>query len=81
MRNLQRAGNQDPSQADSPTPPSQANNPTPPCERSRTKRGGMKDTSRKNNMFAQFRKNERDTQKLLDTVVNQLLNLVSAHQT
>uniref|UniRef100_A0A8K9VA98 Exocyst complex component 6B n=1 Tax=Oncorhynchus mykiss TaxID=8022 RepID=A0A8K9VA98_ONCMY len=41
----------------------------------------MKDTSRKNNMFAQFRKNERDKQKLIDTVVKQLRNLISAHQT
>uniref|UniRef100_A0A672S9H5 Exocyst complex component n=1 Tax=Sinocyclocheilus grahami TaxID=75366 RepID=A0A672S9H5_SINGR len=36
----------------------------------------MKDTSRKNNMFAQFRKNERDKQKLIDTVVKQLRNLI-----
>uniref|UniRef100_A0AAZ3QQ95 Exocyst complex component n=1 Tax=Oncorhynchus tshawytscha TaxID=74940 RepID=A0AAZ3QQ95_ONCTS len=41
----------------------------------------MKDTSRKNNMFAQFRKNERDKQKLIDTVVKQLRNLITAHQT
>uniref|UniRef100_A0AAZ3SQT7 Exocyst complex subunit EXOC6/Sec15 C-terminal domain-containing protein n=1 Tax=Oncorhynchus tshawytscha TaxID=74940 RepID=A0AAZ3SQT7_ONCTS len=34
-------------------------------------------TSRKNNMFAQFRKNERDKQKLIDTVVKQLRNLIS----
>uniref|UniRef100_A0A8B9JWI6 Exocyst complex component n=1 Tax=Astyanax mexicanus TaxID=7994 RepID=A0A8B9JWI6_ASTMX len=40
----------------------------------------MKDTSRKNNMFAQFRKNERDKQKLIDTVVKQLRNLIAAHQ-
>ncbi|KAJ8382163.1 hypothetical protein SKAU_G00029410 [Synaphobranchus kaupii] len=40
----------------------------------------MKDTSRKNNVFAQFRKNERDKQKLIDTVVKQLRNLISAHQ-
>ncbi|GAA6104324.1 exocyst complex component 6B [Tachysurus ichikawai] len=40
----------------------------------------MKDTSRKNNMFAQFRKNERDKQKLIDTVVKQLRNLISSHQ-
>uniref|UniRef100_A0A6Q2XNC5 Exocyst complex component n=1 Tax=Esox lucius TaxID=8010 RepID=A0A6Q2XNC5_ESOLU len=41
----------------------------------------MKDTSRKGTMFAQFRKNERDKQKLIDTVVKQLRNLISAHQT
>ncbi|KAG7462087.1 hypothetical protein MATL_G00198870 [Megalops atlanticus] len=40
----------------------------------------MKDTSRKNNVFAQFRKNERDKQKLIDTVVKQLRNLIAAHQ-
>lgn len=40
----------------------------------------MKDTSRKNNMFAQFRKNERDKQKLIDTVVKQLRNLIASHQ-
>ncbi|XP_041925320.1 LOW QUALITY PROTEIN: exocyst complex component 6B [Alosa sapidissima] len=40
----------------------------------------MKDTSRKNNMFSQFRKNERDKQKLIDTVVKQLKNLISSHQ-
>ncbi|XP_063043421.1 exocyst complex component 6B isoform X2 [Engraulis encrasicolus] len=40
----------------------------------------MKDTSRKNNMFSQFRKNERDKQKLIDTVVKQLRNLISSHQ-
>ncbi|XP_064350467.1 exocyst complex component 6B isoform X3 [Camelus dromedarius] len=39
----------------------------------------MKDTSRKNNMFAQFRKNERDKQKLIDTVAKQLRGLVSSH--
>ncbi|RXN00097.1 Exocyst complex component 6B [Acipenser ruthenus] len=39
----------------------------------------MKDTSRKNNMFAQFRKNERDKQKLIDTVVKQLRSLINAH--
>ncbi|XP_017327162.1 exocyst complex component 6B isoform X2 [Ictalurus punctatus] len=41
----------------------------------------MKDTSRKNNMFAQFRKHERDKQKLIDTVVKQLRNLIASHQT
>ncbi|XP_023693903.1 exocyst complex component 6B isoform X2 [Paramormyrops kingsleyae] len=40
----------------------------------------MKDTSRKNNVFAQFRKNERDKQKLIDTVIKQLRNLISAQQ-
>lgn len=40
----------------------------------------MKDTSRKNNMFSQFRKNERDKQKLIDTVVKQLRNLIASHQ-
>ncbi|XP_027972071.1 exocyst complex component 6B isoform X2 [Eumetopias jubatus] len=39
----------------------------------------MKDTSRKNNMFAQFRKNERDKQKLIDTVAKQLRGLISSH--
>ncbi|XP_078080642.1 exocyst complex component 6B isoform X1 [Mustelus asterias] len=36
----------------------------------------MKDTSRKNNVFAQFRKNERDKQKLIDTVAKQLRSLI-----
>ncbi|KAI5609940.1 exocyst complex component 6B isoform X1 [Silurus asotus] len=40
----------------------------------------MKDTSRKNNVFAQFRKNERDKQKLIDTVVKQLRILIANHQ-
>ncbi|XP_062372395.1 exocyst complex component 6B isoform X2 [Sardina pilchardus] len=40
----------------------------------------MKDTSRKNNMFSQFRKNERDKQKLIDTVVKQLRNLIASNQ-
>lgn len=39
----------------------------------------MKDTSRKNNMFAQFRKNERDKQKLIDTVAKQLRGLIGSH--
>ncbi|XP_041073945.1 exocyst complex component 6B isoform X4 [Polyodon spathula] len=39
----------------------------------------MKDTSRKNNVFAQFRKNERDKQKLIDTVVKQLRSLINTH--
>ncbi|XP_076828549.1 exocyst complex component 6B isoform X2 [Brachyhypopomus gauderio] len=40
----------------------------------------MKDNSRKNNMFSQFRKNDRDKQKLIDTVVKQLRNLIASHQ-
>nr|XP_056711346.1 exocyst complex component 6B [Euleptes europaea] len=39
----------------------------------------MKDSSRKNNVFAQFRKNERDKQKLLEGVAKQLRSLVSGH--
>lgn len=38
----------------------------------------MKDTSRKNNVFAQFRKNERDKQKLIETVAKQLRALISS---
>ncbi|XP_063818124.1 exocyst complex component 6-like isoform X2 [Pseudophryne corroboree] len=37
----------------------------------------MKDMSKKNNIFAQFRKNDRDRQKLIDTVVKQLRSLVN----
>ncbi|CAL1600211.1 unnamed protein product [Knipowitschia caucasica] len=37
----------------------------------------MKDTSKKNNMFSQFRKNDRDKQKLIETVVKQLRSLVN----
>ncbi|XP_054612097.1 exocyst complex component 6 isoform X5 [Dunckerocampus dactyliophorus] len=37
----------------------------------------MKDTSKKNNIFSQFRKNDRDKQKLIETVVKQLRSLVS----
>ncbi|KFW87738.1 Exocyst complex component 6B, partial [Manacus vitellinus] len=37
----------------------------------------MRDTSRKNNVFAQFRKNERDKQKLIDTVAKQLRGLIN----
>ncbi|XP_026546293.1 exocyst complex component 6B-like, partial [Notechis scutatus] len=37
----------------------------------------MKDTSRKNNVFAQFRKNERDKQKLIEAVAKQLRSLIS----
>ncbi|XP_065104847.1 exocyst complex component 6B isoform X1 [Paramisgurnus dabryanus] len=40
----------------------------------------MKDTSRKNKMFLQLRKNERDKQKLIDTVVKQLRNLIATNQ-
>ncbi|XP_048361931.1 exocyst complex component 6 isoform X2 [Sphaerodactylus townsendi] len=38
---------------------------------------GMKDLSKKNNIFAQFRKNDRDKQKLIETVVRQLRGLVN----
>ncbi|XP_026877467.2 exocyst complex component 6 isoform X3 [Electrophorus electricus] len=38
---------------------------------------GMKDTSKKNNLFSQFRKNDRDKQKLIETVVKQLRSLVN----
>ncbi|XP_051656512.1 exocyst complex component 6 isoform X2 [Manacus candei] len=38
---------------------------------------GMKDSSKKNNIFAQFRKNDRDKQKLIETVVKQLRSLVN----
>uniref|UniRef100_A0A7N5ZUN6 Exocyst complex component n=1 Tax=Anabas testudineus TaxID=64144 RepID=A0A7N5ZUN6_ANATE len=37
----------------------------------------MKDTSKKNNIFSQFRKNDRDKQKLIETVVRQLRSLVN----
>uniref|UniRef100_A0A4W4G3G3 Exocyst complex component n=1 Tax=Electrophorus electricus TaxID=8005 RepID=A0A4W4G3G3_ELEEL len=37
----------------------------------------MKDTSKKNNLFSQFRKNDRDKQKLIETVVKQLRSLVN----
>ncbi|XP_018098455.1 exocyst complex component 6B isoform X3 [Xenopus laevis] len=39
----------------------------------------MKDPSRKNNVFAQFRKNERDKQKLIETVAKQLRSLINSH--
>ncbi|KAM9330312.1 exocyst complex component 6B [Gastrophryne carolinensis] len=39
----------------------------------------MKDPSRKNNVFAQFRKNERDKQKLIETVAKQLRVLINSH--
>ncbi|XP_069488400.1 exocyst complex component 6B [Ambystoma mexicanum] len=38
----------------------------------------MKETSRKNTVFAQFRKNERDKQKLIDTVAKQLRSLINS---
>uniref|UniRef100_A0A8C3G753 Exocyst complex component n=1 Tax=Cyclopterus lumpus TaxID=8103 RepID=A0A8C3G753_CYCLU len=41
----------------------------------------MKDTSKKNNIFSQFRKNDRDKQKLIETVVKQLRSLVSESET
>ncbi|XP_034049715.1 exocyst complex component 6-like isoform X2 [Thalassophryne amazonica] len=37
----------------------------------------MKDSSKKNHIFSQFRKNERDKQKLIETVVKQLRSLIS----
>ncbi|PKU42092.1 exocyst complex component 6 isoform x2 [Limosa lapponica baueri] len=37
----------------------------------------MRDSSKKNNIFAQFRKNDRDKQKLIETVVKQLRSLVN----
>uniref|UniRef100_A0A669EJZ5 Exocyst complex component n=1 Tax=Oreochromis niloticus TaxID=8128 RepID=A0A669EJZ5_ORENI len=39
------------------------------------------ETSRKNNVFAQFRKTDRDRQKLIDTVIKQLRNLIAQHHT
>ncbi|XP_067380374.1 exocyst complex component 6B isoform X3 [Channa argus] len=39
----------------------------------------MKEMSRKNNVFAQFRKTDRERQKLIDTVIKQLRNLISQH--
>ncbi|XP_060103208.1 exocyst complex component 6B [Heteronotia binoei] len=39
----------------------------------------MKDSSRKNNVFAQFRKNERDKQKLIESVAKQLRSLINSH--
>ncbi|KAM4536648.1 exocyst complex component 6B isoform 1-T1 [Odontesthes bonariensis] len=41
----------------------------------------MKETSRKNVVFAQFRKTDRDRQKLIDTVIKQLRNLIAQHHT
>ncbi|KAL0964725.1 hypothetical protein UPYG_G00328080 [Umbra pygmaea] len=37
----------------------------------------MKDSSKKNHIFSQFRKNDRDKQKLIETVVKQLRSLVN----
>lgn len=37
----------------------------------------MKDTNKKNIIFSQFRKNDRDKQKLIETVVKQLRSLVN----
>ncbi|XP_040191482.1 exocyst complex component 6B isoform X1 [Rana temporaria] len=39
----------------------------------------MKDPSRKNNVFAQFRRNEKDKQKLIETVAKQLRGLINSH--
>ncbi|KAI3376158.1 hypothetical protein L3Q82_016691, partial [Scortum barcoo] len=41
----------------------------------------MKETSRKNNVFAQFRKMDRDRQKLIDTIIKQLRNVIAQHHT
>ncbi|XP_039607862.1 exocyst complex component 6B isoform X3 [Polypterus senegalus] len=41
----------------------------------------MKDSSRKNAVFAQFRRNERDKQKLIETVAKQLRTLINSQQT
>lgn len=41
----------------------------------------MRETSRKNNVFAQFRKTDRDRQKLIDTIIKQLRNLIAQHHT
>ncbi|XP_048406904.1 exocyst complex component 6-like isoform X3 [Stegostoma tigrinum] len=37
----------------------------------------MKETNKKNNIFSQFRKSDRDKQKLIETVVKQLRSLVN----
>ncbi|XP_028329773.1 exocyst complex component 6B isoform X2 [Gouania willdenowi] len=39
----------------------------------------MRETSRKNVVFAQFRKSDRDRHKLIDTVIKQLRNLIAQH--
>ncbi|XP_061524725.1 exocyst complex component 6B isoform X2 [Phycodurus eques] len=41
----------------------------------------MRESSRKNVVFAQFRKTERDRQKLIDAVAKQLRNLIAQHHT
>ncbi|KAM6895121.1 exocyst complex component 6B isoform 3-T3 [Lycodopsis pacificus] len=41
----------------------------------------MRETSRKNVVFAQFRKTDRDRQKLIDTIIKQLRNLIAQHHT
>nr|XP_057922038.1 exocyst complex component 6B [Doryrhamphus excisus] len=40
----------------------------------------MRESSRKNNVFAQFRKTDRDRQKLIDTVIKQLRNVIAQQQ-
>ncbi|KAK5616103.1 Exocyst complex component 6B [Crenichthys baileyi] len=39
----------------------------------------MKETSKKNVVLAQFKKADRDRQKLIDTVIKQLRNLIAQH--
>uniref|UniRef100_A0A3Q2YGG1 Exocyst complex component 6B n=1 Tax=Hippocampus comes TaxID=109280 RepID=A0A3Q2YGG1_HIPCM len=39
----------------------------------------MRESSRKNVVFAQFRKTERDRQKLIDAVIKQLRTLIAQH--
>ncbi|KAM8897263.1 LOW QUALITY PROTEIN: exocyst complex component 6B [Spinachia spinachia] len=41
----------------------------------------MRETSRKNNVFAQFRKLDRDRQKLIDAIIKQLRSLIAQHRT
>lgn len=41
----------------------------------------MREMSRKNNVFAQLRKTDRDRQKLIDTIIKQLRNLIAQHHT
>ncbi|XP_077961539.1 exocyst complex component 6B isoform X1 [Gasterosteus aculeatus] len=41
----------------------------------------MRETSRKNNVFAQFRKPDRDRQKLIDAIIKQLRNLIAQNRT
>uniref|UniRef100_A0A8D3CEZ7 Exocyst complex component n=1 Tax=Scophthalmus maximus TaxID=52904 RepID=A0A8D3CEZ7_SCOMX len=40
----------------------------------------MRETSRKSNVFAQFRKTDRDRQKLIDAIIKQLRNLIAQHR-